>query len=599
VSAGEAAYRRRRSLLLIAASAIVVVGGAFLILRAVASGSPRERTYARTAIAVLPFANLSADSAHAYFAGGLHDELLTQLSKVAALSLRGRTSVMGYAGTTKPIRQIAEELQVGTLVLSTVQVVGRRLRVNVQLVAAATDEHLWADTYDRTLDDAFAIQSDVAQRVVAALGAALGGAERVAISDAPSANAEAYRFYLQGREYLRRPGYQKRNLENAQQLFERALALDPAFALAYASLAEAHGEMHWYRYDTSPERVTRLREAAEAALRLAPALPQAHQAIAQWHLWGRRNLPDALAEFEVAQRGLPNDPWLAFMIGHANRRLGNWDKVFEAFERAAELDPRDVQILYDLGANSYQATKQYPEALRIYDRALSLAPDLHIAAVWKGWAYVRGMGQVDTLREILRRLPWDAELNLFGSTAAYRAELLLWTRAPERLIALLDSVPALVLDGIAIFYPKSLYLGWANRLRGDKAAARAAFESADVLLDSVLAELPNDWRVHAARGHVFAGLGRRREALSEARSLERSVVYREGDFYRTWLAGERARILAQAGAADAALDEIERLLAGPSWLTVHTLRLDPLWDPIREHPRFRALVARYEVGGAR
>jgi TolB-like protein len=266
----------------------------------VIDGPPAEPAYQRTALAVLPFQNLSVDPQHAYFAGGLHDELLTQLAKVAALSLRGRTSVMGYASATKPIRQIAEELRVGTLVVGSVQVVDGQLRVSVQLIDAATDEHIWAETYDRTLDHAFAIQSDVAQRVVVAVGATLGSAERHALAQAPTADAEAYRLYLQGREYRQRPGWVRQNWEIAQQLFERALELDSEFALAYAALSEVHGRMHWFRYDTSPERVARQRETAETALRLAPEAPEARMAMGLWHYWGRRDYADALRELDVA-----------------------------------------------------------------------------------------------------------------------------------------------------------------------------------------------------------------------------------------------------------------------------------------------------------
>jgi len=577
----------------VAAAVVVVVGAGVLLLRPGRRAGPVQPTYERTAIAVLPFVNLTAEGPNAYFAPGLHDELLTQLSKVAALTVISRTSVMGYAGTRTPLKQIASELGVGSVMEGSVQVVGGRLRVNVQLIDAVTDAHLWAEHYDRTLDDAFAIQSDVAQRIVAAVGAALSGAERQGLAAAPTANAEAYRLYLQGREYLTRPGVLRPNIESAQQLFERALALDPGFALAHAALSETHGRLYWWRYDPSPARAARQRQEAEAALRLAPALPQAHAAMGLAHYWGRRDYQRAMQEFRVALKGLPNDARLWAWIAGVDRRLGNWDEAVAGFEKAAQLDPRDANLFYDLGGITYRTMRRYAEAVRAFDQALRLAPDLYAAAVQKGWTYVRWQGQLDTLRAVLSRLPTDAELGAWGTTAAQQLQLFLWERQTDSLLQVLMTARAIVFEGQGFFLPSALYAAWAHQLRGDRPAARAAFDSAWVLLDSVVVELPDDWRVHAARSLALAGLGRRAEALREAGWLHQSVVYREDSFEGPVLAEDRARILAQAGEADAALDEIERLLAQPSWLSVNTLRLDPLWDPIRDHPRFRALLAQY------
>ncbi len=588
----------RHSALLGAGWVAVAVAVGVGVLSRVRDGrrAAREVNAARTAIAVLPFQNLSAQGPHAYFAGGLHDELLTQLAKVAALRVISRTSVMSYQTTTKPLREIAEELTVGTIVEGSVQVLGERLRVSVQLIDAATDEHLWAERYDRTLDDAFAVQSEVAQRIVTAVGATLTSAEASAMGTAPTANPEAYRLYLQGWEYVRRPGWGREDLESAQQLFERALALDPRFALALAELSVVHGAMQWLRYDPSLARVARQREAAEAALRLAPDLPQAHRAMGLAHYWGRRDYARALDEFGIALRGLPNDAYLLSLIGFVHRRLGNWSEVYAAFERAVQLDPRDATLFWDLGGSSYVLTRRYADAVRAYDRALVLAPDFVDAAVGKALTYLLWRGARDTLRTLLDRLPPDAPLGSFGSAAGQRAALLLWERRPDSLLVFLATPGPRVLAGQYAFLPRCLYAAWAHRLRGNEAAARVAFDSARVLLDSVVAELADDWRVHAARGLALAGLRRRDAALREARWLEQSVVYREDAVFGRLVAEERARILAQAGAADAALEEIERLLAGPAFVSVHTLRLDPRWDPIREHPRFRALLVTYGQG---
>jgi serine/threonine-protein kinase len=515
---------------------------------------------------------------------------------VAALKVISRTSVMGYRD--KPLSLIATELGVGSVVEGSVQVVGGRLRVNVQLLDATTDEHLWAERYDRTLDDAFEIQSEVAQRIVAAVGAALTAAEQGRLAAAPTANAEAYRLYLQGREYWIRPGFLRQDREVAQALFERALELDPNFALAHAALSQVHGDMSWWRYDTSEARLARQREEAEAALRLAPDLPQAHIAMGWAHYRGRRDYRRALGEFKIALKGLPNDVKLLFWIGATHRRLGNWDEVLAMFEKATQLDPRDADLFSDLGGNSYRYVRRYADAVHAYDQALGIAPDLHEVAIDRAWAYVFWQGQLDTLRAVLSRVPRDAQLAVYGNVDSQRAALLLLERNAENLLRMLQIARDDIFAGQSFFLPTALYAAWAHELRGDQAAARAAFDAARVRLESSLSEIPDDWRVHAARGMALAGLGRRDAALHEALWLQESVIYREDAFAGSSLREDRARILAKVGDAKGALDEIEQLLARPSEFSVHMMRLDPRWDPIRDHPRFKALLAKHGAEAA-
>ncbi|MBI3981712.1 MAG: protein kinase [Gemmatimonadetes bacterium] len=589
--------RRLRGIALLGGAGAVGLVGLLTVLRLGRPDWPSltEPAYERTAIAVLPLQSLSAEEQHAYFAGGLHDEILTQLSKVAALKVISRTSVMGYAGPNiPPLRQIASDLSVGSIVEGSVQVVGERLRVNVQLIDAGTDSHLWAERYDRTLDDAFAIQADIAQQIVVAVGAALSGSEQEQLAAAPTANAEAYRLYLQGREYWTRAGILRANLESAVQLYERAVSLDPKFARARAALSAVHGMMYWQRYDPSPTRAARQREQAEAALELAPNLPEAYVALGLAHYWGRRDYRRALEAFAIALKGLPNDAELWAQIGYVHRRLGNWSEVVTTFDRATQLDPRNANLFFALGGYTFEPMRRYADAVGAWNRAVELAPDLHVAAVNKGWTYVVWQGQVDTLRAALTRVPRDAELGPSGTRSAQEAQLLHWERKADSLLLILKDARAAVFEGQAFFLPTSLYAAWAHQLRGQGLSAGVALDSARVLLDTVIRAIPDDWRVHAARGLTLAGLGDRDAALGEARWLSRSAVYREDATEGTRAAENRAKILAQAGSAQPALDEIERLLAEPAWLSVHTLRLDPLWDPIRTHPRFQALLAKYD-----
>ncbi|MHC4769656.1 MAG: protein kinase domain-containing protein, partial [Planctomycetota bacterium] len=580
--------------LLLGATVLALLVGALVLGQRLRPGGVGA-THPRTAIAVLPFENRTADESQAYFASGLHDEVLTQLFKVEALTVTGRTSVMSYVGTTKSLSTIAAELGVGTIGEGSVQVEGERLRVNVRLIDAATGENLWAERYERTLDDAFAIQSTVAQQIVGAVGAALTPGEASAMETAPTDNPEAYRFYLQGEEYRRRSTALRQNLEIAQQLYEQALALDPDFALARAGLSGVHGGMYWFQYDPSTARVEWQRAEAEAALRLNPDLPEAHFAMGHVH-YVAREWQRALAEYTIALEGLPNDAEAWWWICSVHRRLGNWDEGVPACEQAAQLNPRDAKYWEDGLGYTYWILGRYAEAARAFDQALALAPDLHLAALTKGWVYLTWRGELDTLRAVLDRLPPDAKFERNpGSPAVWRAELFLWERQADSLLGLLATSRMHVVDAYHKFQPAALYAAWAHQLRGDRAAARAAFDTALVVADSALAAAPaDDWRLHAARGLALAGLGRREEALREARRLEQDAVYREDAVFGLMVAEQRAQVLAQAAEAQAALEEIERLLAGPSfWVSVPLLRLDPRWDPIRDHPGFQALLVEY------
>ena len=590
---------RRRSVagVALAILATVTIAGLMVEVPAVPIRSEGGRTtrdvteHDRTAIAVLPFRNSDPQASEASFAAGLHDELATQLSKVRTLTVISRPSVAAYSGELIPLRRIGAELRVGSVVEGSVQLDGHRLRLHVQLIDVSTGANLWSERYDRTIDDAFAIQADIAQQVATAVGAALTPSERQGLTEVPTANPEAYRLYLQARDYLNRPGFFQRDYEAAQRLLERALALDPDFAVGRATISEVHGRMYHWRYDPSPARAAAQRAEAEAALRLSPTLPQAHLAMGMAHYWGRSDYARALDEFAIALEGMPNDADLWQRIGWVQRRLGHWREALAAFEKARELNPRDATLLADLGAASYLVLHRYAEAVTTSDFALTLAPDLHWAAVLKGFNYVLWIGSLDTLRAMLSDLPNDAELGFLGTKAIQQILLFRWQRQGDSLLHFVQTARTPVFVSENELFPSSLCTAWAHQLRGDSVAAMAAFDSARVFLDSVIADIPHDRRVHAARGLALAGLGRRREALLEALWLEQSVGYRQDAFQGSRAAEDRARILALTDHADEALDEIERLLTRPSWLSAHLLRIDPLWDRLRDHPRFVKLLA--------
>jgi len=556
---------------------------------------PAEGGVPRTAVAVLPFRNLSGDSSYAYFAGGLHDELLTQLAKVASLTVVGRTSVRGYEETSKPLRQIGEELAVGSIVEASVQVVGDRLRVTVQLLDPVTQADLWTESYDRTLGDAFAVQSDIAQRIVAAVGATLTSAEAGAMAAAPTQNAEAYQLYLQGLEYHRRPGLLRVNFLTAQQLYERALALDSTFALAHAAVSSVHSAMYALRYDRSSTRLELARREAEIALRLAPDVPQGHLA-AGINRYVRSDYRTALDEFNLGLRRAPNDVELLAWIGRAQRNLGDWDGALAAFDHAQKLDPRDADLFQTLG-NTYHFLRRYREAIDAYRHELVFAPDLVQPRLSIAWSYVLWKGDLDTLRGVFQDLPVSGDPGGGGDPIGdQRLVLLMWERRPDSLLSLLRVILPVADTSAGASSSRAFWAAQAHALRGDTAAARAAYASSAALLDGLERMHPEDAGVHFDRGQALAALGRRSDAWREVEWLERSDLRNENRFDTGW-GGWRARLLIRLGETDAAFGLLEKLLAGPSLFSVHELRLDPDFDRIRSDPRYRALLLKYAHPG--
>jgi TolB-like protein/predicted Zn-dependent protease len=545
----------------------------------------------RTAIAVLPFRNLTTDTAQAWFAAGLHDELLAQLAKVAALRVISSASVSGYQQTAKPLDQIGEELDVGSIVQGSVQVQNSRLRVIVQLLDPATGAELWAETYDRPLDDAFTVQSDIAQRVVSAVGVTLSRTETGEIETAPTTHPEAYLLYLQGLEYAGRPGDRREDLAIAQRHYERAIALDSSFALAHAALSAVHGRIYSRRLDASQARAMLQLREAQAAMRLAPDLPEARVAMALTYCCGRYGDRREADELAAAARSAPNDASLWGAIAVVQARLGNWDSVNLAFERARRLDPRNAD-LWQAQGNRLHCLRRYPEAIEIYRRAMLLAPDYVQPHISLAWSYILWQGQTDTLRAVLAGLP-DFEPGGGAPRVGVEQILLLsLDRQPDSVLATLRRIPGSQWTSGEGFDARSLNSAWAHLALGDTAAALAAYDSATALLDSALRVNPDDASLHMARGMVMARVGRRADAIREVRWLERSDGYRHNQACPSEPEA-RALILAHLGETDSALAATERLLAGRSRLTAPWLRLDPTWDALRGDPRFEALLVRY------
>src|SRR6267143_2090261 len=362
------ASHRRRNLIMLIASGVIISAGAGFFLLPRASARKIDKS-----IAVLPFQSLSQEKENAYFADGIQDDILTNLSKIGDLKVISRMSVMAYRGDAlRNAREIGKALGVATLLEGSVRRAGNRIRVNVQLIDANNDEHIWAEDYDRDLTDVFAIQTDLAQKIVRELQAKLSPTEKAQIERKPTENSEAYFAFLQAHDLSTRPDKLRPAIEKAEQLYEQATRLDPDFARAFAGLALVQDWMY-YTYDPTPARKEKARAAADTAIRLQPDLPEAHLALGFYYYYCERNYEKALDEFAIAKRSLPNSAEVYMAIASIERRQGKWAESTANFEKAASLSPKDAFILVNLGDN-YRANNNFEAADTIFDRALEAPP---------------------------------------------------------------------------------------------------------------------------------------------------------------------------------------------------------------------------------
>jgi len=545
-------------------------------------------------IAVLPFENRSEDKANAYFADGIQDEILTRLSKIADLKVISHTSTQHYKSAPENLPEIAKQLGVAHILEGRVQKSGDAVRVNVQLIKAANDSHVWADTYDRRLTDIFSVESDVAKAIADQLRAKLTGQEEQVITAKPTDNPEAYDAYLRGLAYTLKTIDTPANSLSAQKYLKEAVRLDPKFALAWAllSFVEARSYLHQTLQPTAALR-EEARQAAETALTLQPNLGEALHDKGYYYYACLKDYDTAVRYFERARQLLPNSSRIPESLAYVARRRGQWDRSESYFNEAERLDPRNVYILTQ-HALLDQTLRRFPEALRKLDQVLNITPDdADTLAIKAGIAQAEG--DLPQAAALLAPLHPNGDDSGAVETQVYQAIL---ERHPAQIIPRLKEILAKPDPKLGYINGElRFWLGWAQEVAGDHAAAQESWRQARSELEPFLKEQPENYLLIGDLALTNMGLGDKAAALTLAERAMAAMPIEKDTVSGPAPIEIVARVAAQVADADRAIAAIQKLLSMPASgplasgvpLTPALLRLDPMFDPLRNDPRFQKL----------
>ncbi|OLD90281.1 MAG: hypothetical protein AUG81_02990 [Verrucomicrobia bacterium 13_1_20CM_4_54_11] len=547
-------------------------------------------------IAVLPFENLSDDKANAYLAEGIQDEILTRLSKIADLKVISRTSTQHYKSAPGNLPEIAKQLGVAHILEGSVQKRGDAVRVNVQLIKAANDSHLWADTFDRKLIDVFFVESEVAKAIAEQLRVRLTGREEQILAAKPTENVEAYDAYLRGLAYNLKTATTPANSLGAQKYLREAVRLDSKFAVAWALLSyvDARGYLQLTLQPTTALR-EEARQAAETALTLQPNLGEALMAMGYYRYACLKDYDTAVRYFEQARHALPNSSRIPESLAYLERRRNHWDQSESYFNEAERLDPRNVSLLTQY-AQTYICLRRFPEALRKLDQVLNIVPDDLDTLVQKA-SIAQAEGDLPQAAMLLALLHPAANNPGALETQVYQAIL---ERHPEQIIPRLKEILAKP-DPALGYYNGELrfWLGWAQEVGGDRPAADENWRQARSELESLLKEQPENFVVIGDLALINMGLGDKTAALSLAEHAMRVIPLEKDALHGPIPIEILARVAARFAEPDRAIAALQKLLSIPSTgplasnapITSALLRLDPMFDPLRQDPRFEKLLA--------
>jgi len=543
-----------------------------------------------TGIAVLPFENLNDEREHTAFADGVQDDILTKLAKIADLKVISRTSVMDYRGK-RNVHQIGDALRVSHVLEGSARRSGDRIHLNAQLIDTRTDTHVWAEEYDRDLNDLFAVQSEIAQKVADRLNAKITAAEKLAIERKPTTDLVANALCVQAKELLLQESGGQRVMLESERLLNEAVARDPQFVLAYCMLGELHLDMYHTR-DHTPARLELANAAIQNAVRLQPDAGEVHRALAHYAYIVSFDYDRVRAELELARRKLPNDAEIYDMTGLVDRRQGRWTEAVRNFDRAVELDPRNSDFLSDAAGN-YTILRRYSEASELWGRMIAVAPHKWPPPVYRAeqafWerADVRPLHK--ELSALLAKHP-EAEKDALWVGDFFHCALV--KRDSVAVRRAIDCMPAegLMADN-GVMWPREFYAAVAARTFNDTAGARASFTAARAIAQKTVSGKPDQAYAWVLLGLIDAGLGRKKEAVYEGRRACDLMPMSKDAVIGVDLITQLATIYAWTGENDLALQQLAISAQSPCGMHYGDLKLDPVWDPLRGDPRFEKIVA--------
>lgn len=560
-------------------------------------GAPVRARLARTThtpkrIVVLRFTNLgSADQA--YFADGLTEEITARLGAVADLQVLGAASGNAYRETGKTIQDIGKDFRVDYVLAGSVrwentQQGTAQVRVTPHLVSAADGAQLWGQVYDEPLEEIFQVQTDIAQQVVQALHVTLLEPQGRMVEAIPTHNLEAYDYYLRGNDYVRRGATEERPNRAALQMYERAVELDPGFALAYGAIARADCRMYWFYYDRSPDRLRQAKDALDKALALQPALPELHQALGTYYFMGFLDYDRALAEYAVYEASRPNEPGHLLVRAVLHERQGRLRDALADYERATQLNPAGSGAAENY-ALAYDLLRDTAHAEALYARAIALAPDRPSPYFWKTWLYLKSDGNTRRARAVLDQaraagVADDPRL-IYTQVACDIVD----GRYHDAIGRLSSAAPEAVTDLFRVI-PRAQLYALVYHLMGRRDLERAYSDSALAYVSAQLQQRPNDPRLHSALGIAYAGLGRKADAIREGGQAVALIPISKDTHAGQYPLLDLARIYAMVGEHAAAEERLEQLLSMPGPLTAAWLRIDPTWAPLRGDARFQRLI---------
>jgi serine/threonine protein kinase/tetratricopeptide (TPR) repeat protein len=584
---------RRKTLnpVMLAGIGALVLIAVYALISLLSPPGERRSIGERKMLAVLPFENLGS-AEDEYFADGMTEELMARLASIEGLGVIARTSAMQYKNTDKSIKRIGEELGVEYILEGTVRWQRAaegpsRVRVTPQLIRVSDATHLWADVYEKDMADIFQVQSDIAEQVVEALGITLLERERRVLESKPTDNLEAYDYYLRGNDYLFYRGYADARI--AAQMYEKAVELDSTFALAYAQLSRAQTDLYWFYYDRTTECLARAKIAVDKALQLDPDLPEAHLALGWYHYHGYLDYEQALEQFAIVQKQQPDNTDLSLGIAAVQRRQGKFEEAIINFKKASELDPRSSQLAFNAG-ETYALLRNYTQAEPYFDHAISLTPDWPRPHVYKALLYLRRNGDTEKARAILKKASHSIGSADHPLIVLNLVLLDVFDRKYQEALDRLSSASSEAFETQFYYIPKAQLYAGIYGLMSRPQLEQANYDSARSILEIKIKQRPEDAGFHSSLGIAYAGLGRKQEAIREAeKAVELLPVSKEA--YRGYFrVKDLAHVYVMVGEYDAAIDRLELLLSFPGWMSIPLLRLDPIWDPLRDHPRFQKLL---------